>query len=81
MLDLSRITEAITGLLGNVAENGAGSLMDAIGNSGLGLEQLEGLAPDQVMNLLSNYGVDLADFSPEQIEALLAQLGIDGGRN
>ena len=78
MFDLSKLTETVGGLFGNssVAEtlqSGVGSeLMQRLG---IDPTALEGLAPDQILDLLQQHGIDPSQLAPDQISELLQSLG------
>lgn len=77
MFDFSRLTDALSGFLGgSAAEHGLGS---ALSEAGIDLGQLRGLAPDQIMDVLGQNGVDLASFAPEEVQQLLGGFGSGEG--
>lgn len=79
MLDLmSRLSDTFGNLIGGAANSG-GDLADALANAGLDPSVLHGLDPQQIVELLASHGIDLAGFAPEQVQALIDQIGGDPG--
>lgn len=77
MFDLSRLTDALSGFLGgSAAEHGLGS---ALSEAGIDIGQLQGLAPDQIMDVLGQNGIDLGSFAPEEVQQLMGGFGGEGG--
>lgn len=78
MFDFSRITEALGNLVGNAPLADAlqsSNTMSVLAHSGIDLASLQGLDPQQVMDLLASHGVDVSQFAPDQLQGLLEQLG------
>mgnify|MGYP001184998084 CR=1 FL=1 len=78
MFDLSRITETLGNLLGNAPLADAfqsSDLMGVLANSGIDLASLQGLDPQQVVELLASHGIDISQYAPDQLQGLLDQLG------
>jgi hypothetical protein len=79
MLDLSKLSETITSFFGNTGvadllqQSPVGELLQ---NAGINPAMLEGLNADQVMQTLTQHGIDPTQLAPEQLTALLQNLGI-----
>lgn len=82
MFDLSKLTEILSGLLGASPVADAmqsQGVSDLLQNVGLDPSVLEGLAPDQVMELLAQHGIDPMQLAPDQLTELLQGLGASEG--
>lgn len=76
MFDFSQLTSTVQSLLGDSATQ-TDTLLVAISGAGLDIEALQGLAPEQLAQLLAEHGVDLSAFAPEQLTSLATSLGLD----
>jgi uncharacterized protein YidB (DUF937 family) len=78
MFDFARVAETIGGWLGQTATaSDAAGLFDRLTEMGLDPAHLERLAPGQMSDLLSTYGIDLANFDAQQLQQIADQLGSD----
>jgi hypothetical protein len=79
MFDLGRLTETLSGFLGNSAQQvlEGNPLLETLQNSGIDLSNLAGLDAQQVIEQLTSQGIDLTQFAPEQLQQLLGSLNID----
>jgi hypothetical protein len=77
MFDFSRIAETLSGLLREtgIASN-AGNLVDLLGNAALDPKTLEGLSHTQLLDVLTQHGIDPTTLSADRVQTLLDQLGI-----
>lgn len=79
MFDLSRFTEALSDLIGHkFAGLDAGAVLEQLGQTGLDLQQLQGLDAETVSSILVDHGIDIAAMDPSQLTALSEQLGVRG---
>lgn len=82
MFDFSRITEAVADLIGGAttaAGESGGPLADLISSTGLDPAMLDGLGANEVLDLLAQNGIDVAQLAPDQIQELLGNLGVENG--
>ena len=74
MFDLSKITDAIGGLLSGsqtqTPQEGSG-ITELLGNAGIDPTLLDGLSQDEIMNLLQQYGIDPSQLDLGQVSELL----------
>lgn len=77
MIDFSQISSTLQSLLGG-SEPAQEPLLAAISAAGLDIEALRGLAPDDLLGLLADHGVDVSSFSADQLGGLISSLGADG---
>jgi hypothetical protein len=76
MFELSQITKALQSFLGEA--QAPVDLPGAISAAGLDLEQLQGLAPEQITQMLSEHGIDLSAFAPDQLAELASSVDLGG---
>lgn len=79
MLPLSQFAETLSGLVGdhNLAEDGAiQNIIDQMTDAGIDISAIQGLGADQVFEMLNQSGVDLSEFSPDQITTALQELNV-----
>lgn len=78
MFDLSRLTELVSDLVGQDAVNSiAGNVFEQLSQNGIDMSQLQGLAPEEIVTTLSEQGIDLSSFAPDQIAQLGEQIGVE----
>lgn len=76
MFDLARIAEAVGSLAGgNNAENGLAGIMQQLAELGIDPAELQGLAPQQIVDFLSKHGIDVGNLEVGQLTELAGQLG------
>lgn len=75
MFDLSRIGESIAGLLGGSAAGGADGVLGMLESAGIDPSALEGLAPQEIVDVLAANGIDLQQLAPEQLQELSSLIG------
>jgi hypothetical protein len=79
VFDLSKITDVVSSLFGQAAQQGLPQdLMQHVESLGIDLTALQGMEPGQIMEHLASQGIDLAGLDPAQISQLAAQLGESG---
>ena len=79
MFDITRITEAVGGLVGQASENtGAGGLMQQLSEAGLDLSQFDGLNVQEITDLLKESGFDMANIDIDQVAEMADQF-VEGG--
>ncbi len=79
MFDITRITEAVGGLVGQASENtGAGGLMQQLSEAGLDLSQFDGLNGQEITDLLKESGFDMANIDIDQVAEMADQF-VEGG--
>jgi hypothetical protein len=79
MFDFSKITGSLSSLAGGDPASDAaqpGSTLQDLGAAGLDPGMLEGLAPQEIVGLLSEHGIDPSQFSPDQIGELTQSMGV-----
>lgn len=79
MFDFSRISEAVGGMLGQASglpDTSLEGVKSTIAEAGLDVSLLQGLAPDQILELLGQHGIDISAFAPEQISSLVNSLDL-----
>jgi hypothetical protein len=75
MFDLSRLSDAIGGLLGNTSLEQVPdlrSVVEQLSANGLDLSTLQNLAPAELTELLAQYNIDLGSFTPDQLSEFLS---------
>lgn len=80
MLDFSRFTEAFADLIGGAAGaagDSGGPLADLIASAEIDPAMLDGLSASEIIDLLAQNGIDVAQLAPDQIQEVLAQLGVE----
>lgn len=76
MFDFSRIAEAVGSLAGgSAADNGVAGIMQHLADLGVDPAELQGLAPQEIVDFLSQHGIDVANIDAGQLTDLLGQLG------
>lgn len=79
MLDLTRISETIGGLLGQRSEvPGSGQLLQQLGQLGIDPNLLDGLNAQEVAQLLAEHGIDVAGIDPAQLAELVGGVAGNG---
>ncbi len=81
MFDITRIADAVGGLVGQSAETpGGDGLLQQLSETGLDPSQLEGLGVQELMDVLEQNGIDASSFDISQISELAGQWSenIDG---
>jgi hypothetical protein len=79
MIDISKVSDAISSFFGKA---GASDLLqyvpvsDLLQNAGINPAMLEGLTADQLLETLTQHGIDPAQLAPEQLTSLLQSLGV-----
>lgn len=79
LIDISKVSDAISSFFGNVGASDLlqnGPVSDLLQNAGINPTMLEGLTGDQLLQTLTQHGVDPAKLDPEQLTSLLQSLGI-----
>lgn len=79
MLDFTRVTEAISSLIGgavsSTGQGPSGPVLEMLQNAGLDPEALIGLSEGEITQLLAEHGLDPALLLNGQLDELLSQLG------
>lgn len=76
MFDFGRLVETVTSMVGGAAaDNGVDAIMQRLGDFGIDPSMLQGLDATQIMDVLSQHGVDLSQFDASQLTDLVGQLG------
>lgn len=76
MFDFGRIIDTVTSMVGGAgANNGVDSIVQSLGESGIDPSMLQGLDATEIMNVLSQHGVDLSQFDASQLTDLVGRLG------
>lgn len=74
MFDITRITEAVGGLVGQASANfDTDGLTQQLSDAGLDLQQLEGLDTQQLTDLLESSGIDIANIDVNQLSEMAGQ--------
>lgn len=74
MFDISRITEAVGGLIGQASqESDTDGLMQHLSDAGVDLPQLDGMDSQEITQFLENSGIDLGNFDISQISEAAGQ--------
>jgi hypothetical protein len=84
MLDFSRVTDFLTEMAGNVLQGTSADpqgLTELLANAGLDPSALAGLSEGEIMTLLSDHGIDLSQFAPEELTNFMNSLGLGDGAN
>jgi hypothetical protein len=82
MFDFSRITDAISGLvgaLGSEAGAQASNLTDMLQTAGVDPGMLAGLSETEIASLLGSYGIDISQFAEGELGQLVQGLGLPEG--
>jgi len=73
MFEFSRIFDAVSGVLGGsveqIAQDGLSSAIEA---AGIDPADLQGLGSEQLLQVLSDNGIDVANLTPDQLQELFA---------
>lgn len=76
MYDLTRLTEAIGGILGQSAANiEPSTVFEQLSSAGLDLGDLQNLDPEHLITTLSEQGIDVAGLDLAELTALAEQGG------
>lgn len=79
MFDITRITEAIGGSVGQASEsNVAGGLMQQLSEAGLELSRFEGLDAQEIVDLLKDSGLDMTNIDIDNVAEMAGQFAKDG---
>ena len=79
MFDITRITEAVGGLVGQASENtGVGGLMQQLSEAGLDLSQFDGLNGQEITDFLKESGFDMTNIDIDQVAEMAGQFA-EGG--
>ena len=79
MFDITRITEAIGGSVGQASEsNVTGGLMQQLSEAGLELSQFDGLDAQEVVDLLKDSGLDMTNIDIDNVTEMAGQFAEDG---
>lgn len=79
MLDFSRLFELASGIFSNARQAEALDLttaIDALGASGLDVNNLASLSPQDLAAALAGQGIDVASLAPSQLTELASALGV-----
>ena len=77
MFDLTRLTEAIGGILGQSAANiEPSNVFEQLSSAGLDLGDLQNLDPEYLITTLSEQGIDVAGLDLAELTALAEQGGL-----
>lgn len=77
MLDFSRLSDFFAEMAGNVLQGASADpqrLTDMLANTGLDPSALAGLSEGEIMQLLIEHGIDLAQVAPDELTNLLSGL-------
>lgn len=80
MLDFSRVTDFLAEMAGNVLQGASAEpqgLIEMLANAGLDPSALTGLSEGEIMTLLSDHGIDLSQFAPEELTNFVSSVGLD----
>lgn len=76
MFDFSKIADAVGSLSGDsAAGDGLTGLMQHLAELGVDPQELQGLAPQEIADVLSQHGIDVGNIDANQLTELAGQLG------
>lgn len=76
MFDFSRLAEAVGSLAGgSTTDNGPAGLMQQLAELGIDPAELQGLAPQEIVDILAQHGIDVANLDAGQLTEIASQLG------
>lgn len=74
MLDITRIAETVGGMLGQQSERSdLSGLLEKLGQTGIEPESLSQLAPSEIVDMLSQYGIDVNGLDGSQLADLIGE--------
>ena len=76
MFDFSRIADAVGAFTaGSAAESEPAGLMQQLAEIGVDPAALQGLAPQEIVDLLAQHGIDIANLDAAQLTEIAGQIG------